>query len=384
MRILHTIASADPSHGGPIEWIKQLAAAIAPLGVSVEVASLDDPETSPWAADLPFPIHLLGPARGKFGYAPRFEAWLRTEGKAYDRIVVDGLWQFNGLAVWRTRRDHGRPYYVFPHGMLDPWFRRTYPLKHLRKQLYWLLGQYGVLRDAKAVVFTCEEERLQAQNAFFPWGPFQERIVTLGTAGSPFDLEAAHRAFLDAYPDLEKSRNLLFLSRIHEKKGCDLLIRAFAKVARRDPALRLVMAGPDYSGWKTSLEAIAAEDGIADRVVWTGMLKGETKWGAYAAAEAFTLTSHQENFGIVVAEALASGVPTLISDKVNIWREIEADGAGLVEPDDQAGADRLLERWLDLAPEVRTRMREAARHCFESRFEIDAAARGVRAVYLEE
>ena len=383
MRILHAIASADPRHGGPIEWVKQLAAAIAPLGVEVEVATMDDPATSPWVADFPLPIHLLGPARGKFGYAPAFEDWLRKEGKAYDRIVVDGLWQFNGLAVWRTRKDHGRPYLVFPHGMLDPWFRRTYPLKHLRKQAYWLLGQYRVLRDASAVVYTCEEERLQAKGAFFPWGPFRERIVTLGTAGSPYDQEAALQAFLDRFPDLRTTRNLLFLSRIHEKKGCDLLLRAFAKASDRDPRLRLVMAGPDSSGWQAELERIAAETGVAERVVWTGMLGGEAKWGAYAAAEAFTLTSHQENFGIVVAEALASGVPTLLSDKVNIWREIAGDGAGFAEPDDQDGADRLLARWLDLDGGARTAMGDAARRCFETRFEIGAAAEGMRALYAE-
>lgn len=383
MKVLHAIASADPSHGGPIEWIRQAADALVPLGVSVEVATLDDPAKSPWAADFPLPVHLLGPSRGKFGYAPAFEAWLREKGKAYDRIVVDGLWQFNGLAVWRTRKDHGRPYYVFPHGMLDPWFRRTYPAKHLRKQLYWLLGQYGVLRDAQGVVFTCEEERLQAKGAFFPWGPFQERIVTLGTAGSPFDPNTARRAFLDLFPALETTRNLLFLSRIHEKKGCDLLLRAFASVADRDPNLRLVMAGPDYSGWKADLEAIAAERGVADRVVWTGMLKGEAKWGAYGAAQALALTSHQENFGIVVAEALASGLPTLVSNKVNIWREIVADGAGFAEPDTQEGADRLLDRWLALDSETAQGMVRSARQCFEHRFEIRAAAENLRKLYLE-
>ena len=381
MRLLHVIASADPRHGGPIEGVKQLAAALAPLGATVEVASIDDPADSPWLPDFPLPIHLLGPGKGRFGTAPRLEAWLREHGGGYDRIVVNGLWQFNGLAVWRTREDHKRPYVVFCHGMLDPWFRRTYPLKHLKKQLYWLLGQHRVLRDAKAVLFTSEEERVQAQNAFVPWGPYRERVVAYGTAGSPF--AEPRSAFLSAFPALEGTRNLLYLSRIHEKKGCDLLVRAFAKVAGRDPALRLVMAGPDQTGWQATLETMAADLGVADRVVWTGMLKGEAKWGAYASAEAFVLPSHQENFGIVVAEALASGVPALISNKVNIWREIEADGAGLVEEDDQAGTDRLLEGWLSLPPDRQAAMRAAAVRCFASRFEIRRAAENLLALYRE-
>ena len=381
MRILHVIASADPKHGGPIEGIKQLAVALAPLGVSVEVVSMDDPSASPWAADFPLPFHPMGPGQGRFGRAPRMEAWLREHGKAYDRIVVNGLWQFNGLAVWRTRRDHGRPYYVFCHGMLDPWFRRTYPLKHLKKQLYWLVGQRGVLRDAAGVLYTCEEERVQAQRAFTPWGPFRERVVAYGTAGSPFDLDEARRSFLTAFPSLEGTRNLLYLSRIHEKKGCDLLIRAFAKVAPDHPDLRLVMAGPDQTGWGGELKDIAANEGVADRIVWTGMVKDELKWGAYAASEAFVLPSHQENFGIVVAEALSCSLPTLISNKVNIWREIESDDAGIVAEDDQAGTDALLDRWLALDAEERKTMRDAAVKCFRQRFEIGRAAAILRTIY---
>ncbi len=380
MRILHAIPSTDPAGGGPIEGLKQIASALAPLGVEVEVVSMDDP-ASPWLAGFPLPVHPMGPGTGKFGRAPKMETWLREHGKAYDRIVVNGLWQYNGLAVWRTRKEHGRPYFVFCHGMLDPWFRRTYPLKHLKKQLYWLFGQHGVLREAKAVLFTCEEERRQANKAFMPWGPYRERVVAYGTAGSPYDLNEARRAFLAAYPALSETRNLLYLSRIHVKKGGDLLVRAFAKHAGSDPRLRLVMAGPDQTGWQTTLEGIAADLGVHDRIVWTGMLKGEMKWGAYAAAEAFVLPSHQENFGIVVAEALACGVPTLISDKVNIWREIVEDGAGLAAEDDQPGTDSLLQRWLDLPHEDRDLMRSKARDCFAKRFEIGQAARVLLDVY---
>ena len=385
MRILHAIASTSPEYGGMVEAIKQVARAMAPLGVAVEVVSMDDPDpaVSPWLAEFPLPVHPMGPGQGKLGVAPRMEAWLRTHGKDYDRIVVDGLWRFNGLAVWRTRAAHGRPYFVFGHGMLDPWFRR-FRLKHLQKQLYWLTSEYRMVRDAESLLYTCEEERKQAQKAFLPWGPFRERVVTLGTGGSPYDLDEARRVFLAAYPALSETRNLLFLSRIHVKKGCDLLIRAFGKVAAEHPDLRLVMAGPDATEWRGELQAIAAEVGVADRIVWTGMLKDAMKWGAYAAAEAFVLPSHQENFGIVVAEALACGVPTLISNKVNIWREIEADGAGLVADDDQAGADALLSRWLALDAEGRAAMGKAARACFVDRFEIDKAARVLFEVYGEK
>ena len=175
------------------------------------------------------------------------------------------------------------------------------------------------------------------------------------------------------YPALQGKRLLLFLSRIHAKKGCDLLIEAFGRVAASDPALHLVMAGPDQTGWQAALERRADALGVGDQITWAGMLKGDLKWGAFFAADAFVLPSHQENFGIAVVEALACGLPVLISDKVNIWREIQEDGAGLVAEDTASGAEDLLRRWSALTPSEKDAMREAARLCFERRFEIGKA-----------
>ena len=164
------------------------------------------------------------------------------------------------------------------------------------------------------------------------------------------------------------------MGRIHEKKGCDLLVQAFARVAALDPQLHLVMAGPDQTGWVPTLQAMAASLGITERISWPGMLKDDLKWGALYSADAFVLPSHQENFGIAVAEALACGVPVLISDKVNIWQEIQADGAGLVDADTVAGAESMLRRWLALDAGERARLREQARRTFESRFAMEATA----------
>jgi glycosyltransferase involved in cell wall biosynthesis len=110
------------------------------------------------------------------------------------------------------------------------------------------------------------------------------------------------------------------------------------------------------------------------------MISGAIKWGALRAAEVFVLPSHQENFGIAVVEALAAGAPTLISNKVNIWREIEADGAGMASDDTLRGTCELLESYLRFSEAGRLRMRESARECFERRFEITKAAETLRAV----
>ena len=195
-----------------------------------------------------------------------------------------------------------------------------------------------------------------------------------GTNSAPADEGALRAQFLERFADLKGRRLLLFMGRIHPKKGCDLLIRAFARVAALDPRLHLVMAGPDQTGWQATLQQLAAELGIAARICWPGMLRDQLKWGALYSAEAFVLPSHQENFGLAVAEALSCGVPVLISDKVNIWQEIQADGAGFVAQDTVAGTESLLRGWLSLAAAKQAALREQARRTFRARFAMEATA----------
>jgi len=349
------------------------------FGNGCEVATLDAPGTL-WAATFPCPVHSFGPGRlGKYRYAPRLHAWLRANASRFECVIVNGLWQYHGLAVRRALRETATPYYVFTHGMLDPWFKREYPLKHAKKWLYWPWAEYRVLRDARAVLFTSEEERRLARQSF---GLYRatEAVVGYGTPGPSGDPAALRAAFLERFPAVAGKRALLFLGRVHPKKGCDLLVRAFAARAVVDPSLHLVMAGPDPTRWRPALMQMLGNAMLQLRVTWTGMLNGDLKWGAFHAADAFVLPSHQENFGIAVAEALACGVPVLISDKVNIWREIAQDEAGIVAPDTQAGTLRLLQSWLDMAEDERERLRRNAVECYGKRFRIDAAARSLLSV----
>jgi glycosyltransferase involved in cell wall biosynthesis len=370
MKILRSIHTVNPALGGPIESVKQSSAALARRGHKVEIVSLDLPG-DPWVSEAPVPVHALGPGRGSYGYSPRFSDWIAKRRVSYDAVVVHGLWQYTGFGVWRALAGSPTPYFVFPHGMLDPWFKRAYPLKHIKKLLYWPWAEYRVLRDAAAVLFTSEEERRLARHSFRPYR-CNEVVVNYGTA-TPGDLDSARRAFFDAFPNLREHRFLLFLGRLHQKKGCDLLIEAFTAVRKTTSApIHLIMAGPAADAdYLRQLKQMAAASG--DSIIFPGMLIGDLKWGALSSAEAFVLPSHQENFGIAVAEALACGTPVLISNKVNIWREIEAAGAGLVENDDLAGTTTLLKRWLDTPPDRRAAMKESATACFMSRFEIERA-----------
>jgi glycosyltransferase involved in cell wall biosynthesis len=385
-RILHSISSVNPAGGGPIEGLKQLAAINIEHGHRVEVISLDDP-ASPWVKDCPVRCHAMGPSSSIYHYSPRFVPWLREHRHEYDVVIVNGLWQYTSFGVWRALRDTPTPYFVFTHGMLDPWFKRRYPMKHLKKWLYWPWAEYRVLRDATAVLFTCEEERRLARQSFWLY-KCDEFVVNYGTSAPTGDPQAQRALFLERFPHLRDKRCLLFLGRVHEKKGPDLLFRAFAALLtrlasdqRRD--LHLVMAGPDDHAFGREMKALVASLGLTERVTWTGMVSGDLKWGAFHASDAFVLTSHQENFGIAVVEALACGVPVLISSQVNIWREIRQAGAGFVDSDDPAGAERLLEQWVGADAALWQRMRGAARKVFSERFVIDGTAESfIRAMRL--
>jgi glycosyltransferase involved in cell wall biosynthesis len=374
MRILHVTSSLNPRFGGTAEAVRMLLQ-YAPAGCRNEVVTVDDP-AEPFLREVPFQVHALGPPRSGYYYSsPALIPWLRANRTRFDGVVVHGVWQYCGYAVWRAIG--GRvPYVVFPHGMLDPYFKHAFPAKHLKKWFYWLPVEYWVLRGASHVLFTCEAEAALAKQSFWlhHWNP---HVVSLGTIPPTGDPAPQQEAFFAACPAVRGRRFLLFLGRIDRKKGCDLLIDAFVKLAPREPALDLVMAGPDPQNWRAELERPAQAAGVAERIHWPGMLLGDAKWGAFRAAEAFALPSHQENFGIAAAEALACGRPVLLSDKVNIAAQIAADGAGLMETDTPAGVARLLQRWIELSPSERGQVAANALDCFHRRYDMRENAKMV-------
>ena len=336
---------------------------------------MDSPEIAR-GCEFPAQVVGLGPGRGTYGYSRRAAPWIKANLERYDLVIINGVWQYNAVAAYRALAGSGIPYAVFVHGMLDPYFHQGHPLKQFKKVLYWHGILRRILHDASAVLFTCEEEKLLARQSFSRYSVHEE-IIPYGSFGPDCDLAAAAEEFLERWPDLRGKRLAISLGRIHPKKGTDLLIQAFASGLARDPSWRLVIAGPDQIGWQQELEALATSLGVADRITWTGMLKGAIKWGSFAASEVFVLPSHQENFGIAVAEAMACGLPVIVSNKVNIWREIEAYRAGLVCGDTFEGANAALKSWAELSPEEIAALRGRARRCFDELFNFAATSKKV-------
>ena len=394
----------NPAMGGPCQGIRNSIPAMQHLGCSTDVVCMDASRDT-FGINDPFVVHCVGPCRGPWAYCKTLLPWLRQHLSDYDAVIIHGLWLYHSYAVTkamaRLRRDAAQKVprvFVMPHGMLDPWFQRdrSRRVKAWRNWLVWKSIEHRVIREADAVLFTCQRELELARQTFRPYRPQREINVGYGVPEPPTFDDSMRDAFRSACPGIGDRKYLLFLSRIHPKKGVDLLLKAYAQIltqsenpsppaplpaaGRGEPNLQgarlpaLVIAGPLDSDYAAKMQALALQLGLTN-VYFPGMLTGSAKWGAFYGCEAFVLPSHQENFGIAVVEALACGKPVLISDQVNICNEIEQDRAGLVSTDSLDGTTQLLTDFLSLAAEGREEMAANAKNCFQNRFAIETAAR---------
>ncbi len=373
MKTLHIIPSIEARSGGPAEAVKRLATELRVSGHTIDIVCLDSSVRADKTDDVAFErVVRLGHYAGKYALSFRLVRWLIQHGRQYDAIVVDGIWQFHSAAVVFSLHPKKIPYFVMPHGMLDPWFNTGHPLKYAKKLVYWFFVERHVVGNAKGVLFTTESERELARKSF-PLYTAKETMMTIGTAPPP-SIEMTEVEKWRSFPEADNKKLILFLGRLHEKKGCDLLIRAFHDLGNSTNDYRLVIAGPDNNGLAAKLRREAERLGISERMTWLDMVKGADKWSLLRAADVMVLPSHQENFGVVVAEALACGVPVLLTDKVGIWQEVVAYGAGLADEDTQQGVTRLLAQWTSLPDDAKAAMRAAAKRCFNDRFHVSRVA----------
>jgi glycosyltransferase involved in cell wall biosynthesis len=398
----------NPASGGPCQGIRNSGSSLKELGVIGEVVCCDSPDEV-WIQKNSLPVHALGP--GKFGYAfsAKLQPWLEQNLPRFDAVIVHGLWQWPLQATIRAFKKlktnsppatRHPPLFIMPHGMLDPWFQRdkSRRLKAIRNSIYWWLFEHHTVNSADALLFTCGEELRLARTTFGGYHPKREINLGYGIEDPPVFESRMREALQGKCPELGNNSYLLFLGRIHPKKGVDLLIRAYAEVLKTEKLKtihpHLVIAGP---GWETSygrqmrklMDAVNCEilpekcklkTENSPRIHAVGMLEGDAKWGAFYGCEAFVLPSHQENFGISVVEALACDKTVLISSKVNIWREISEDNAGIVEEDTLEGVRRLLRLYLK---NFTNKTKRSSYNCFKKYFRINLVTQNMFSVIKE-
>lgn len=242
-------------------------------------------------------------------------------------VHIHTLWHPLNTAARRACARHGRPYVLAPHGMLDPY---SLGVKALRKRVYLALIEGRNLRGASRLIFTTPLEE-QLARASLPWLG-EGAVIPLGADGPPPDIarETLACSFAEAFPQAKGRRCLIFFGRLHPKKGIERIFAVLPEIVQAYPDILLVVAGMGEAGYVAGLKETVESGGLANNVLFAGHLEGRAKWGALAAAEAFLLPSHQENFALAAAEAMHMGLPVILSDKVNIWPFVTGARAGIV------------------------------------------------------
>jgi glycosyltransferase involved in cell wall biosynthesis len=342
MHVLHVISSLDPRAGGTTTALLALAHAQLDAGLKVSVASTFAAEFRTDAVDrlrsLGVDVHLVGPNRKLLAYHPKIKSMLTPLIESADVVHIHAVWEEIQHRAVKLARRFKKPYLFTPHGMLDRW---SLAQSRLKKQIYLALRLRNDLARASALHFADELERDLAAGLNLSTPTLVEKhVVDL----SEFQSLPSAGQFRQRHPDLGDRPIILFLSRIHPKKGLDLLIPAFAKLKSTNASL--VLAGPAEKEYQSHLTELARQHGVKDRMHFTGMLYGPDRVTAMVDATVFVLPSRQENFGIVVIESLAAGTPVVISDQVNIHRQITEAQVGQVVPVNVDALAQAIDRYL--------------------------------------
>ncbi len=388
LRILHVIQTLSPRYGGPVTALNTLATEQAKSGHDVTVCTTDSGSTSreklpddyfhglyPDNVDLKVFSGIFTPLL----VVPALAQWLQRTIAGFDLVHIHGLYRFPTTYAAYQAYKQGVPYVIRPHGALDPFLYDKSSCSVWLKRLYERWFDLPNLRAAGAIHYTAEEERerasfleLQTPSFVIPNGIDWSRFAHLPTRGSFRDKHGYGNEPL-----------LLFLGRLHFKKGLDLLISAFAAIHRRFPEARLAIAGPENDDYGQRVRGWVAENGLNDAVRFVGHLDGPDVLEAYLDADVFVLPSYTENFGMTVVEAMACGVPVVISDQVNIHAEVAASNAGLVTRCDAGEVTDAVNKLLS-DEDMRARMGRAGRSEAQARYTwpaiVDALSREYEAV----
>lgn len=379
MRVLHVAASLSPEWGGTVPIIANLTHALQEKGVECAVFAakgrrvgsdrvpLDGIETRLFDTDL---LALLWT-----GHARRFARALRQAIRDYDLVHIHELWHYPGYVAFRSARTWKKPYIVTIHGELST---RSLEQKSFKKWVYMTAIQRRILQCAATLQVNTKAEACQIRAL-----GFDRPVATIpnGISLEGFQDLPPRSAFFERFGDLSGKRIILFLGRIHPQKGLDVLAKAFGEIARVRDDVCLVVAGPNEGGYRSQVETILRPSGALSRTVFTGMLRGADKLAAYSVADIFVLPSYSEGFSMAILEALAAGIPVVISQECNFPEVVEA-GAGLVVDPDPEQLRVALTNLLD-RHDVKAQMGQRGQDLISHHYTWDSVAARLREVYVD-
>jgi glycosyltransferase involved in cell wall biosynthesis len=330
MRILHVISSVAPRYGGPSKAVIEMCQELIRRNHDVDIFTTNADIEKRLEVPLQRRVDINGvpityfpvQANNLYKLSLPLASALRRFTRDFDIVHTHSLYQFPATAAAHYCRRYRIPYVVRPHGTLDPFL---FGHHRARKWLYEFLWERRNLKAAAAVQFTADQEMTLAQSLQIK---FNGVVVPIGVS-TPSPSNTSRRLH-DFWPETKGKKVILFLGRVNFKKGLDILAEAFGNLARKREDIHLLIAGPDDEGYGDRVKAWLAGFDVLKRTTFTGMLTGEAKATVLSQSALFVLPSYSENFGIAVVEAMAAGLPVVISNRINICREVQQAGAGLV------------------------------------------------------
>ena len=377
MKVLQVVPSLAPEWGGPVKVVNELAGALEVIGVSSEIISaqgrrVGNPETV--TNDIPIHLFETGPiARLWTAHTPGLKKTLARKIPDFDLVHIQELWHYPGYIASKIARSRNVPYIVTIHGELNEWNLQQ---KRLKKQIYMTAIQRGILQKSAALhaITQAESNRIRQLEIETPVAMIPNGIHT-----EEFENLPDRSQFVSRYPELENRLIVLFLGRIQQKKGLDILAQAFGNLVRTRHDVRLVVAGPDEDNTLTEIKTILKSQGALEKAVFPGMLTGEQKLEALSAADIFALTSYSEGFSVALLEALSAGLPLVIPDECNFPEVGDSRAGFVVRPNDSETASALMSL-LDSA-DLRREMSENARRLVRSNYTWERIAEKMFTLY---
>ena len=344
LNVLHVTPGMSPEWGGPAVVVSELTAELARLGIRCEIVTtqgyrvgFDQVPTSP---DVPVYSFAAGlPARLWTAYSLELLRFLNNRAGSFDLIHIHEVWHYPGYMAFRAARKHKLPCVLTIHGELSEWGLQQ---KTLKKQIYRLCLLDKMLRNVSALHAITNSEKEQVLKLGFETPTF---VIPNGIEPCAFEVLPDPSEFVQRFPVLKGKRVILFLGRLHPKKGLDILARSFATIARRYEDAVLLVVGPNECGTRENTESILKSAGLLDRTVFTGLLTGEDKLAALSCADLFVLSSHSDVLGIAVLEAMAARLPVVITEGCE-FPEVSESGAGFVVEADEARVAEAIGRLL--------------------------------------
>lgn len=355
MKVLHVIPSIAPVRGGPSQAIIEMVKALVEEGVEVEIATTND--NGPTLLDVPTdgwidyqrltvrffsrfspPLYSIR----EFAFSSHLTQWLWQHVSDYDLIHIHAIFSYPATAAMAIARSRRVPYIVRPLGQLCEWSLQQSALK---KQLYLKLIEQTNLNHSQGLHLTSEQEKREAAKLKLVCPSY---VVPHGLDFSPI-LKNARQRLRSQFGLPEDEKIILFLSRLHSKKGLDYLTSALGRIAKYP--FTFILAGSGDPAYEIEVKAMLKAAGIESRTILPGFVKGKTKDLLLQGADIYALTSHSENFGVAVLEALAAGLSTVVTPGIALSEEIERYQLGYVSELDQGAIAKALERCLN-SPEA--------------------------------